>query len=212
MQNKKVVLLSIIAILALFIGGTYFYKSSKAKEYQALVQKKKDSLQRPYSLVVGNSDANVQLVEFFDPACGTCAQFHPYVKNIMKENEGKIKLVLRYAPFHKNSDFAVRVLEASRKQDKFMQTLEILFATQGYWTENHVVIPEKIWRVLPKAGLDMQMLANDMKNDEITKIIKQDLFDAQELGANKTPSYFVNGKPLEVFGLQELIDLINSQL
>ncbi len=212
MQNKKVVLVTIIAILAIFIGGTYFYKSNEAKEYQTLVQKKQDSLQRPYSLVVGNSDAKVQLVEFFDPACGTCAQFHPYVKKIMKDNEGEIKLVLRYAPFHKNSDFIVRILEASRKQDKFMETLELLFATQGYWVENHVVIPEKAWRILSKVGLDMQKLTDDMKNDEITKIIQQDLFDAQELGANKTPSYFVNGKPLEEFGLQQLVDLINSEL
>ena len=51
--------------------------------------------ERVNSFTIGNVNAKVQLVEFFDPACETCAQFHPYVKDIMKQNEGKIKLVLR---------------------------------------------------------------------------------------------------------------------
>ena len=41
--------------------------------------------QRDYSFVIGNEDAKVQLVEFFDPACETCALFHPHVKEIMKK-------------------------------------------------------------------------------------------------------------------------------
>ena len=45
--------------------------------------------QRDYSFVIGNEDAKVQLVEFFDPACETCALFHPHVKEIMKKMRGK---------------------------------------------------------------------------------------------------------------------------
>ena len=50
---------------------------------------------------------------------------------------------------------------------------------------------------------------NSKKADEI---VKQDLADAQTLGANKTPSYFVNGKPLLEFGLENLKKLIKSEL
>jgi protein-disulfide isomerase len=214
MQNKKIVFIAIISIVVVFIAGAYIYKQNESASYNAMLEQKASNLQKEHSIVLGKKEAKVQLVEFFDPACGTCAQFHPYVKKIMKENEDDIKLVLRYAPFHENSDFAVRVLEASRKQDKFMDTLEFMFATQKYWIEHHVVNPKMLWRILPKAGLDMEKLSADIEKDsqKVTDIINQDLSDAKELGATKTPSYFVNGKPLETFGLDNLMNLIKSEL
>ena len=44
------------------------------------------------------------------------------------------------------------------------------------------------------------------------KIVIQDIEDGRKLGATKTPSYYVNGKPLQQFGLQNLKDLIQSEM
>jgi protein-disulfide isomerase len=214
MQNKKVVLLSVIFLLAVFAVGGYLYKSNESQKYAALAKEQAQMFQRPYSVVIGKEDAKVQLVEFFDPACETCAQFHPHVKQIMKENEGKIKLVLRYAPYHKNSNFAVKMLEGAKEQGKFMETLEFMFATQQYWVQNHEVMYNKLWRMLVNVkGLDLEKLAVFMRENKVSEEnIAQDLKDAQVLGASKTPSYYVNGRPLQEFGLNNLKKLINSAL
>lgn len=212
MQNKKIVLISVIGLLALFIGGIYAYKSSESTKYEALAKEQASLYKRDYSFVEGKKDAKVQLVEFFDPACATCAQFHYHVKDIMKKNEGKIKHVIRYAPFHQNSNYAVMMLEGARAQGKFMEALEFMFSTQKYWIEGHVVNPKKLWSMLPQIGLDMEKLSNSMNDPKIQEIIRQDLADAEALGATKTPSFFVNGKPLQNFGLDPLIELIESEL
>lgn len=213
MQNKKIVLISVVVLLALFAVGGYVYKTNQTQAYEALIQKKAKLLQRDHSLVIGHKDAKIQLVEFFDPACGTCAQFHPYVKDIMKKNEGQIKLVLRYAPFHKNSFYAVKMLEGARAQGKFMEVLEFMFSTQKYWIEHHEVKFNTLWKMLYNVeGLDMNKMTVFMNDKAADKIIEQDLQDAESLNVTKTPSYFVNGKPLEVFGLEPLTQLINSQL
>jgi len=214
MQNKKVVLVSIVALLALFFVAGYIYKNKQSEQYENISKSEALVFQRPYSIVVGNKDAKVQLVEFFDPACGTCAQFHPYVKEIMKENEGKIKLVLRYAPFHQNSNYAVKMLEGAREQGLFMDTLEFMFATQSYWIKHHVVQPKQLWALLANVkGLDMEKMAEFMNNNKTAdERIAQDLKDAETLKADKTPSYFVNGKALQEFGLENLKKLINSEL
>jgi len=213
MQNKKPVLISIILLIAIFVGGALFYQNSQSQKALEQAQAQAQSLQRAHSLVVGDKNAKVQLVEFFDPACGTCAQFHPLVKNYIKENEGKIKLVLRYAPFHKNSNYAVKMLEGAREQGLFMETLDFMFSTQRYWIQNHVVNPQLLWRALSKVeGLDMEKLGVFMNDPKADELIKLDLADAEKLGANKTPSYFVNGKPLENFGWENLVKLIESEL
>ena len=213
MQNKKVLLSTIIGLLLIFLGAGYIFKNNEAKELTSNTKANYSALVREHSTIIGNKNAKVELVEFFDPACETCAQMHPLVKEIMKEHEGKIKLVLRYAPYHGGSKNVVSMLEATKAQNKYMEVLELVFKTQGIWTVNHHADLNKLWGVLLESKLlDMNKLVDDMKNPKIVQIIEQDLADAKTLKANKTPSYFVNGKPLQVFGLQNLKDLINSQL
>jgi len=57
----------------------------------------------------------------------------------------------------------------------------------------------------------MDKLAQDMKKPALDKLIAQDMADAKVLGASKTPSYFVNGKPLQTFGYEPLKKLIYSE-
>jgi protein-disulfide isomerase len=213
MQNKKLVLLSTIAVIVLFLVVGYIYKNKESQKFIKMLEEQSSLFQRDYSFVIGNKDAKVQLVEFFDPACETCALFHPHVKEIMKRNEGKIKLVLRYAPYHKDSDYAVMILEGAREQGLFIDVLDFIFDTQNYWVKHHQVNIKDLWDILPNVkGLDMQKLKEFIESKKANTIIKQDLEDAKILGANKTPSYFVNGKPLQEFGLENLKKLIDSEL
>ena len=94
-------------------------------------------LARDYAPTAGPSDAKVQIVEFLDPACETCRSFYPFVKTMMAANPDKIRLSVRYAPFHDGSEFVVKVLEAANKQGKYWEALEALLAAQSNWAMNH---------------------------------------------------------------------------
>jgi protein-disulfide isomerase len=161
---------------------------------------------------MGPLDAKVTIVEFFDPACGTCSAFYPFVKKLMNDNPGKVNLVLRYLPLHQNSDVIVSILDATRLQDRFAQTLARAYQTRTAWIEHHVANPEKFWAQLGGLGLDMQQLNEDIQRPEIARRIKLDILDAQQLDVNKTPGFFVNGKPLVEFGYQQLQDLVESEI
>ena len=170
------------------------------------------SMVRAHSPLLGSADAPVVIVEFFDPACETCAAFYPIVKQIRAGNPDSIAVVLRYAPFHKGSAKVVAALEAARMQDKYWPALEALLKTQSDWAANNEAHLDRIWPHLKKAGLDVARLQADMADPAIARVIGQDLSDAQAFRVGKTPEFFVNGKPLQRFGQEQLKALVASEL
>jgi protein-disulfide isomerase len=167
---------------------------------------------REHSQTLGSNNAKVFLIKFTDPGCETCKAYHPFVKQLMKDHPGKIKLVIRYAPFHKGADTMVKILEAAKKQGKFWETLEVMYRTQRQWANHDKPQPELIWNLLPREGLDLDKVRKDMNDPAIAKIIEQDLSDAKKLNVTKTPGFFVNGKPLTSFGRKQLRQLVNSEI
>ena len=85
-------------------------------DLEAFVEANREALIRMHSPTLGKADAPVTIVEFLDPACETFAAFYPMVKQLMAAHPDRIRLVLRYAPFHNGSDKVVALLEAARKR------------------------------------------------------------------------------------------------
>jgi len=212
MKKQLIVLISIVFLILLFVLGTNIYKNNQAKKYGFMAQENASTFVREHSQILGNADAKVYLIEFSDPACETCSRFSPIVKKLVKDNPGRVKLVIRYAPFHKGSKNLVRILEAAKEQGKYWETLEIMYETQKFWASHKNPRPDLIWKYLPKAGLDLEKLKKDMNNPKIAEIIAQDLDDAKTLNVRKTPSFFVNGKPLLKFGSKELNKLVENEI
>ena len=211
MKYVLVGLTCVLLVLA-FIGGSSYYKGQQAEKIGFLAEKNAELFVRDHSPTLGSDDAKVFIVEFMDPACETCAAFAPFIKQAMAANPGKIKLVLRYAPFHDGADNFVKILEAARMQGKYWETLELMFKTQHIWASHHNYQPERLWEVLPRAGLDIERIKKEMHSPAIAKIIEQDMADVKTLNVQKTPGYFVNGRPLQQFGYKQLAQLIQSEL
>lgn len=212
MKKNYLIFLSGFILLLVFVLGGYFYKNQQAKKLGFLAQEQAELFVRKHSQTLGSDDAKVYLVEFMDPACETCSAFSPFVKKLMADNPGRIKLILRYAPFHDGADYFVRILEAAKKQGKYWETLDIMYQSQPYWASHHNPQPQLIWHFLPSTGLDLERLKNDMNDPAIGQLIAQDLADARTLNVTKTPGFFINGKPLVHFGYMQLQQLVEAEI
>ena len=212
MKKNIIIIATAILFVILFIVAATTYKNQKDEDLSSASLENIEYMQRDYSPRMGPPDAKVTIVEFFDPACGTCSAFYPFVKKLMKDNQGKVNLVLRYLPLHQNSDVIVSIFEAARLQNRFRLTLERAYQTRDAWIEHHVSRPEKFWQQLAGLGLDMEKLNKDMQSAEIARRVKQDLLDAKQLKVSRTPGFFVNGKPLVRFGYQQLQQLVESEI
>ena len=193
-----------VALAIIFILGAKAYKQGQTEAYSFLAIGNSEVFVRAHSPVYGDKDAKIFITEFLDPECESCRRFYPEVKSLLKKYEGKVKLVVRYATFHKNSEKAVRALEAAKMQGKYWESLDLLFEKQPEWGNHHNPRPELILVYLKELGLDMDKLQVDMKRDEINQILMLDEQAMIKLEIRGTPTFFVNGKPLESFGMEFL--------
>ena len=212
MKKKKIFAAVCLALIGGFVLASSYYRKQRAAQLGFMAQKNAETFVRPHSPILGDVAAKVYLVKFTVPACETCASFSGFVKQIMAAYPGKIKLVIRYAPFHEGADAVAAMLEGAKRQGKFWEALDALYVSQGYWTQHHQVVPDLAFNVVGRAGVDKERLKKDMKDPAIAEVLAQDRADAAALGVDKTPGFFVNGKPLVVFGIRELRALIESEL
>jgi protein-disulfide isomerase len=208
-MNRRTFVLGAAALsVAAFGIGAGVYEQTTTSAALAVVA----GLTRPHSPVIGPAEAKVTITEFFDPSCEACRAFYPIVKQIMDMHKGNVRLVMRYAAFHKGSDQAVRILETARLQEKFVPVLEALLEKQPEWAMHDGPDLDKAWEIAGSAGLDVAKAKTDAQSAEITAVLEQDMADGAAAKVQQTPTFFVNGKPLTTFGPQELYDLVTSEV
>lgn len=208
----------IVAVLALAISAFaaaawYVTRPKPVADVPSVPPQVAEALIRPYSPILGPKDAPVTIYEFFDPACEACRAFHPIVKDIMAQHGDKVRVAIRYTPFHgEASEIAIRVLEAARMQDRFEPVLEALLQMQPRWASHGNMRPDFILEIAALAGLDKETALTQMQAPDVVAILNQDRADVATVGVRKTPTFFVNGKPVEPFGEAELRALVAAEV
>ncbi|UVE16522.1 thioredoxin domain-containing protein [Pseudomonas sp. LS44] len=212
MNRRTLVLVISALLLAAFAAAAFFYQGATPppQKQAAPTPQGSSALVRFHSPVFGPAQAPVTIVEFFDPSCEACRAFYPIVKKILAENPSDVRLVVRYVLFHQGSEEVARMLEASRKQELFPQVLEAVLAAQPGWHDDPKAA--KAWEAAASVGLDVDKARADMHSPEVDAVLKTDMQDVQTVGVRGTPTFFVNGRPLDEFGPEPLRALVSSEL
>jgi protein-disulfide isomerase len=216
-EIKILVLIGVVVVIAAYIGASYYRESVQTERKSTEAD---GPLVRADSPTLGPADAPVTLVEFLDPECESCGAFYPTVKQILKDYDGKVRLVVRYMSFHRNSMLAATFTEAAGEQGKYWEMQETLFRRQPEWGERHgephstptespVALFEKYAMEL---GLDVGRIRSAVAQNRYAAKLERDKSDGQSLGVRKTPTFFVNGRQLARFSEQDLRSLIDEEL
>lgn len=214
-MNRRNLILSVLALGVAGFGGATWYatRPGPVAEAEPVAPELAEALIRSYSPVLGPEDAPVTIVEFFDPACEACRAFYPVVEAIMAEHGDAVRVVIRYTPFHgAASEEAIRVLEAARMQGVFEPVLEAVLREQPRWASHGAPEPGLILEIAATAGLDAEAARTQMLAPDVVAILNQDRADVETVGVRQTPTFFVNGKPLDPFGEAELRSLVAAEV
>ena len=143
-QKITVSVLIVIVLAFFFFGMNAYQKRVQDSQAEGQSVRKQGWFTLPFT-GLRSSNASVTIVSF-DPACETCRAFYPIVKRTFsKQYPHDVRLVIRYAPFHPGSDRVVKLLEAAKRQDKYLPVLEMVLATQPQWADHGK--PTSIWRI-----------------------------------------------------------------
>ena len=135
------------------------------------------------------------------------------MKKLYKEYSDDILMLTKYLANHKNSELAIKILEASREQNLHDEIMDMILEKLPLWAEHNNEKPELLWEFLKNiSNLDIEKLKKDMNNPKIDEIIKQDREDATIMGVRGTPTIFVNGVELTSLSPKALFNLVEKEI
>ena len=183
-----------------------------ANESAALTPEQLAHLVRPHSPVFGPAQAPVTVTEVLDPACAACKAFAPVIEQLLFTYPEDVRVVVRYADFHPVSLQALRLLVAAQAQGKVHELLSALFEHQEEWASHTGPDPARAWKIAGDVGIDVRKAQKDALAASVDNILQTEADDLIALKVERTPTFFVNGKPLPTFGPQQLVDLVASEV
>jgi RNA polymerase sigma factor (sigma-70 family) len=150
----------------------------------------------------GPENAPVTIVVFQDLMCPYCGKVLGTVDQLMEEYPGKIRVVLKQFPVHKEAVLAAEASLAAEAQGKFWELHDLMIANQDDLSRDAIVALAK------QGGLDDKKLAAALDNHTYKPDLKKEVDAAVEVGVKATPEFLINGKdftgarPIEDFRAQ----------
>jgi protein-disulfide isomerase len=138
----------------------------------------------------GPETAPVTIVVFSEFQCPFCARFVPTLKQIEDTYQDRVRVVFKHLPLdiHKEAVSAALAAEAARKQGKFWEYHDTLFANQDR------LKPDDLKEHAKNLQLDLTRFEADMLSEDEKERINADIVEAGTLGIAGTPGIFINGR------------------
>jgi protein-disulfide isomerase len=157
--------------------------------------------------VDGPADAPITVVVWSDYACGYCNRVQGTLDYLNRLYPGQIRWVHRTLPLDEDNTLTAEASLAAAAQGKFRPMHSKLFAMHGQVTRAEAEL------VARELGLDMIRFRADLDAGAYRGEIRVDEADAEKLGITGTPTFFINGRPVNGNqALKVFVDVVDEEL
>ncbi len=138
------------------------------------------------------NDCPLTVVEYSEFQCPFCTKVLPTVKRLMAEYKGKVRWIVRDFPlgFHKRARPAAAAAHCAKRQGKFWQMYDQLFANQRSLEDTDFK------KYAKKIKLDSKKFEKCLKDPKIMAAVEKNYRSGEKLGVTGTPAFFINGRRL----------------
>lgn len=223
-KNGKLFLFLLVAIIGGAAGYGFFTQNTAsapnaesaaaAPSAKELAAQKALLAPKPSDIILGDSNALTTIVEYSSMSCSHCASFHEKVLPTLKKefiDTGKAKLVLRHFPLNEPAFKASSIVECAGtlglERTKFM---DVFFNLQAQWAFGESFIAD-LKKIALVGGIDSAAFDSCLADPAIeARLLTMRADAAKTLGVNSTPSFFVNGKKLDMPSIEGFREAINA--
>ncbi len=194
--------IGVVAVTIAIIGAGIMLFSRPEPTYP------KAEMITPDSHIKGATDSAVYLVEFSDFQCPACKAAKPIIDALVTEYQDKLVFAYRHFPLdqHPLGKRAAQAAEAAGKQGKFWEMYNALFVDQESLSE------ERIATIAASLEFDMNQFTTDFNDPVIAQKVENDRLAGLKFSVNSTPTFFLNGKKLNLLNFTDLRTQVNKVL
>jgi predicted DsbA family dithiol-disulfide isomerase len=164
---------------------------------------------------LGKPDAAVKLVVFSDFQCPGCARFSGELLDLARHYGERLQIVFKHYPLgaacnptlkrdlHPSACKAARAAEAARRQGRFWEFHNALFASRRDFSLDEIA---------RKLRLDVARFDADRQAAGVSDKVRSDVELGIRLGLDATPAVFLNGRRIHELETRALRFLIEREL
>ncbi len=154
----------------------------KAKSFLKDMNNKKDLP------MAGNPKGDVTMIEFFDYNCGYCRKALEEIKIVLKDDKN-LKVIFMDMPILGAPSLeAAKWSLAANKQGKYFEYHQAILNHNGQKNEAALI------KLAKEVGLDVEKLKKDKDGEDISKILNDNIEQAQSIGIRGTPGFIIDGQ------------------
>jgi len=198
-----------VAVVAVLFGGLLYVSSKNSVDVSTIngnsVLKASSQSGNIGDHVFGQPNSKVVLVEYGDFQCPGCGAAYTPMKQVVETYQSKITYIFRNFPLtsmHPNALAAAAAVETAGLMGKYWQMHDKLYETQKDWSNATADQRNGLFADYAAAiGLDRNKFLQTLtdKNDSINQKISFDQALGKKAGVNGAPSFFVNGKLVDLY-------------
>lgn len=199
-ESKFLLIMLLITLVIVGIAVVVFTRPAPTLTRQDLI------LNTSYTK--GNPQASVYLVEFSDYQCPACKAVNPVIDQLMEKYKDKLLFAYRHFPLdqHPLSQEAAEAAEVAGVNGKFWEMSDLLFSHQDTLTEQDFLTFAK------QLGIDESSMSSALADHTYEQKVLEDRAAGEQFGVDSTPSFYLNGKKLELTTFDDITKAVSEQL
>ena len=215
-MNKNTIIISVISVLGTFLLLFGVYKLINQPVVTDFPQTKQ---LKTSDHIKWLPDKKNILVEYSDFQCPSCKSAHDFLKTVEASGSAdfditkKVTFVYRYFPLyqiHDKAKISAYVAEAAGIQGKFWEMSDLLFDNQQSWSTSNDPQNEFFLKYATELKLNIDQFKKDSDSTDVKNRVAEDLREAEQMGVNSTPTFFLNGQKVDVNSYDEFKNLLKN--
>jgi protein-disulfide isomerase len=181
--------------------------ANQEKEIQTQIVKNYDKIYSDNSFTIGNPDAEIKIVEFFDYKCGYCKVAAKTIEKLVAENPN-VQVYMKDMPILSEASMeAAKAAVAAGFLGKYKEYSKALMETKDELNE------ETFRKIAKEVGVDGNELIEMTNSEKVSELLMENRMAATIVGLQGTPTILIEGTTYRGdFSLGSLQEAIRTEM